>query len=102
MISKLIDILGTNEHDAQCVAVLAKHEDTDINAQDFEGTSSRPDSRNRKYFGNTALHFAAFRRLANCVQILLNAGANPNVRNQLGQTPLASAVLGKSNHYKYL
>lgn len=43
-------------------------------------------------FGNTALHAAACRGRAKVCELLLLAGANPNVHNQRGYTPLGAAV----------
>ncbi len=45
--------------------------------------------------GNTALHLAAFRRFNSVVQILADHGAHLEVRNHLGQTPLAVALAGR-------
>src|ERR1700676_1831465 len=42
--------------------------------------------------GSTALLWAANLNDADLVSRLLKAGANPNVRNQLGSTPLAEAA----------
>jgi len=42
--------------------------------------------------GNTALHWAAFKNSASCLRILLESGANPDVRSsQSGWTPLHDA-----------
>jgi len=89
----------TDEDDPKCVEILAYHEDTDVNTEFFdEIVYCVPRSRNRKCY-NTALHYAAFRRLSKCVEILLRAGANPNVRNHRGETPLHYAVQGSLRCY---
>jgi ankyrin repeat protein len=44
-------------------------------------------------FGNTPLHFAGMSPMAlRVAQILLNAGGNPNTKNQKSRTPLHCAV----------
>jgi hypothetical protein len=42
--------------------------------------------------GDTALHFAATRRLDTVVQFLVESGAPVNARNNEGQTPLAATL----------
>ena len=42
--------------------------------------------------GDTALHFAATRRLDTVVQFLVDSGATVNARNNQGQTPLAATL----------
>ena len=44
-----------------------------------------------QHLGSTALHYAASKGNGNAVRALLQAGANPNLRNGLGQTPYRSA-----------
>ena len=43
--------------------------------------------------GDTAMHFAATRRLDTVVQFLADKGAAVNAKNQLGQTPLAAVLV---------
>jgi ankyrin repeat protein len=43
--------------------------------------------------GDTAMHFAATRRLDTVVQFLADQGAAVNAKNQLGQTPLAAVLV---------
>lgn len=47
--------------------------------------------------GCTALHIAAHKQPAVCVQILLSAGANPNCMDLYGDTALHDAI-GKDNY----
>jgi len=47
-------------------------------------------------FGDSPLHLAAARQKEILVHILLDAGADPNVVNDAGSTPLHKAVLGGS------
>jgi ankyrin repeat protein len=44
-------------------------------------------------FGNTALHYAAYHRLSSLVQLLVDRGAELEVRNMFGETPLWAADL---------
>ena len=44
-------------------------------------------------FGNTALHYAAYHRLNTLVQLLVDHGAELEVRNMFGETPLWAADL---------
>jgi ankyrin repeat protein len=44
-------------------------------------------------FGNTALHYAAYHRLSTLVQLLVDRGADLEVRNMFGETPLWAADL---------
>lgn len=53
------------------------------------------DSPNRA--GCTALHIAAHKHPARCVQILLSAGTNPNCRDIYGDTALHDSI-GKDNY----
>jgi ankyrin repeat protein len=39
--------------------------------------------------GNTALHLAAWRRETEMVKLLLANGANPNLQNKCGETPVS-------------
>lgn len=59
------------------VEELLSHPDCDVNAQNSEGW--------------TALHYAA--HMAAGVDILLSAGANPNLYNEDGNTPLMLAAI---------
>jgi hypothetical protein len=77
-----------------CVALLAKHKDTDINAQSISENGVHLLSNSVKCFGNTALHYSALRGDVSSVEILLNVGANPNIRNNLGQSSLHCYVTG--------
>ena len=43
--------------------------------------------------GDTAMHFAATRRLDSVVQFLADKGAAINARNHMGQTPLAAVLV---------
>lgn len=43
--------------------------------------------------GDTALHFAATRRLDTVVQFLVDSGATVNAKNNKGQTPLAATLV---------
>ena len=43
---------------------------------------------------DTALHYATQFKQHACVQLLLNAGANPNLLDQWGQTPITMSVSG--------
>src|SRR5690349_5748811 len=63
---------------AVAVEMIAK-KSADVNAADADGS--------------TPLLWAAFGNDADLVVRLLKAGANPNVRNQLGSTPLAEAAI---------
>ncbi|XP_016495544.2 potassium channel AKT1 isoform X2 [Nicotiana tabacum] len=45
--------------------------------------------------GRSALHIAASKGLDNCVLLLLDFGANPNIRDSEGNVPLWEAILGK-------
>lgn len=51
----------------------------------------------RSLLGDTPLHFAATSGDIHIGQLLLSAGANPNIRGELGNTPLHEAV-GQKNH----
>ena len=42
--------------------------------------------------GNTPLHYAAEWKLDNAVSVLLEKGANPNIRNANGETPIFNAI----------
>jgi len=54
-------------------------------------------------FGNTLLHSAVVAGNAAEVERLLKLGANPNVANREGRTPLyAAALLGFRNIYELL
>jgi ankyrin repeat protein len=44
-------------------------------------------------FGNTALHYAAYHRLSTIVQLLVEKGAELEVKNMFGETPLWAADL---------
>jgi len=44
-------------------------------------------------FGNTALHYAAYHRLSTLVQLLVDHGAELEVKNMFGETPLWAADL---------
>ncbi len=57
---------------------LVKHRELAINTQD----------QNK----NTALHVAVFKENQNIITTLLNNGANPNIRDSFGMTPLMRAV----------
>ena len=48
------------------------------------------DAKDRTRFENAALHFAAMRRyhMSPYVQLLAQKGANPNIKNKYGETPL--------------
>lgn len=46
--------------------------------------------------GCSALHIAAHKQPARCIQILLAAGADPNCSDLYGDTPLHDAI-GKDN-----
>lgn len=62
--------------------VIIKSNDTCINAVDK--------------FGNTGLHYAAYYNRKHVVNLLLNAGAQVDIKNNLGDTPLLLATM-KSN-----
>jgi hypothetical protein len=87
-------ILATDENDEECVALLANHKETDLNAQDSAENACPTTSKPEKCFENTALHYAALKGIPHSVAILLNAGSDPNIRNQLGQSSLHCSVIG--------
>ena len=64
---------GTNEHIKALIAAGA-----DVSAKE-------------RVFGSTPLHYAANSRRADRVRILLNAGANPNARDNYSYNPLRGA-----------
>lgn len=51
------------------------------------------------HHGTTALHNAAWRARPECVRALLAAGANPNVRDAQGRSPLQLAVKAATDSY---
>ena len=76
----LASAIKTGQRSA-AVDMIAK-KSADVNAAEADGT--------------TALLWAASLNDADLASRLLRAGANPNVRNQLGSTPLAEAVLNSN------
>lgn len=76
--------IATNTGDLQSVTALLKTGIVDIDAQDE--------------YGNTALHKAAYGANTNLFLFsnLLNAGANPNIKNNHGATPLILAANGNN------
>ncbi|PVM88828.1 ankyrin repeat domain-containing protein [Caulobacter endophyticus] len=46
--------------------------------------------------GDTLLHVVSMEGSAEAVRVLLQAGANPNIRGDLGRVPLHNAVSAKS------
>lgn len=49
-------------------------------------------------FGNTALHYAVIRNNENLVKDLISLGANPRIKNYLGETPIFYAKKGPVFH----
>lgn len=43
------------------------------------------------FVGNSALFWASWKGHADCVELLLSAGANPNLKDKLYETPLHAA-----------
>ncbi|KAK8004467.1 hypothetical protein PG989_004186 [Apiospora arundinis] len=63
-----------SEKTKTCLELLLACDSTHLDAQD--------------YWGNTALHYAAFLELTDVAEFLLARGADPNMKNKDGRTPI--------------
>jgi ankyrin repeat protein len=83
--------VGNNNQHGGAVSSKANAISAAASADAFlESRATSVDARDDK--GRTALHFASRMKSAECVRLLVEAGADPNARDKEGFTPLHMAA----------
>ena len=95
------DVRATDAETATCLMVAAYHGHTDTVR--YLVSLQEVDLNHQQYRNKTALHFAVNKKHADVVQVLIDAGADIETRNDEGRSPLhLASLLGELTTVKML